>query len=474
MTIKNLKLSIFFIVISLLNSHSSFADVPYLGDSSSALWTKSRELEIGKQTYNKLLSQGRIIQNLADSDYLNYLGYRIATYADSRVGFHCFLTNATSINAFASIGGYIGINAGLVLATDNEHELAGVIAHEISHISQRHIARLITASKDRQIANIAAIAASILVAANTSGDSAGLSGISAVIANETQQTLNDIRSHEKEADRIGRNIMELADFDEIGMQTFFGKLYTPEYADKVPAYLLTHPLPQDRQADIEKLQKKSKKLLSSKEYYLFRARLRVKLLNKKELTKLINTDLASSKSNQVNSAKYSQALLAIKYGKINTAKKIINSLASSFEKNRDIQLLRAKLELLSNNNKQAKNIYTKLWQNFPDDSVVAYDYVKFLKINKKYLKAEKILKRQLEKGVTHAQIYRLYSEILHKLGKNLEKQLVLIDYYIITANYEKAKSQAIIALNNPSMNWQDKSQLNSKLKQINDIISNSK
>ena len=88
--------------------------------------------------YDRLYRQGHIYQSQADNDYLNYLGQKIGSYAKTRLGLKFYFTNSNLINAFATPSGYVGINVGLVLVTENEHELAGVIAHEIAHFSRTY------------------------------------------------------------------------------------------------------------------------------------------------------------------------------------------------------------------------------------------------------------------------------------------------------------------------------------------------
>ncbi len=450
---------------------SNAQKIPYIGDESSKLWSKTKEADIGKASYNHLLSQGRIINDAQQQDYLEDLGYKISTYANTRVGLNFFLTNSTSINAFASLGGYVGINAGLVLATDNEHELAGVLAHEITHVSQEHIARLILAVKDRQLANAAALIAGVLVASKTSS-SGGAGIIKAVIANETQQQLNDIRSHEQEADRIGKNLMQKAGFNKLGMQTFFAKLYSPSYINQAPSYLLTHPLPRDRVMEIDDLkQTKHKKLKSSDEYYLFKARIRVSMLSFNELNTTLENDLKDSNSQIKNAYYYAKSLAELKTGKIKSAISQLNKLNSRFSKKRDILLLKAKLALLSSKNKQASSIYKSLWKRFKNDSVVAYDYAMFLNNNNNnFKKTTKILKKQYEIGSRNPDLYYLYAEALLKTGQVVQQQQVLIDFYQLSGEYSRAKAQVTIALSNKSLTWKQRSQLESKKQEIEQII----
>lgn len=444
-------------------------NIPHLGSASDQLWAKSEELDIGKALYDQLLQRGNIYQSQADQDYLGYLGHKIGVYAPTRSGLRFFITKARSINAFASPGGYIGINAGLILATDNEHELAGVLAHEIAHVSQEHIARSILSAKNRQVGNLAAMAAGILMATQGSSD-AGIGTMSAVIANETQQQLNDIREHEKEADRTGRRIMTKAGFNELGMQSFFGKLYVPNSLKGTPSYLLTHPLPIARQASIDNLKKRSKKLRSSDEYYLFRARIRAKFLDKTELTQAIKKDRSANQAAIRDSAAYTDALRLMKYGKLNQASAALNQMKTTMRNKRDVRLLKAKIALINNQATKAKTIYRQLWKKYYGDSVVAYDYARYLVGQRNYPTAAKILEKQLNSNVLNPQLFLLYGQILEKLGETAKQQRVLIRYYQQRGDYEKALAQAQVAKANPNIDWQARAMFEAKEKELKRLV----
>lgn len=447
-------------------------NIPNLGSAADALWSKSDELSIGKATYNRLRQQGDLYESAANSDYLSYLGNKIASHTNTRLGLRFYLTRSTSINAFATPGGYVGVNVGLVLATDNEHELAGVLAHEIAHVSQEHIARTVLAAKDRQIANAAALVAGVLMASQGSAD-LGAGAISAVVAGERQSQINDIRRHEQEADRVGRRLMKQAGFNELGMQTFFGKLYTPSSSKNAPAYLLTHPLPESRQASLDSLQKRSHNLRSRGEYYLFRARVRSTFLPQPAIEQLITADKRSSKAPVRDSAWYLSALQALKFGDIQTALNALAQMQTALRDNRDVQLLQAKLRLLNRQNDKARFIYQRLWKQYSGDSVIAYDYAQFLKQRGELKKAESLLSKQLQSASLNPQLYWLYGQILGQLGETLKQHRVLIRYYRQSGQYVKALAQAQIAAALPELDWQSRAGFEAQQKVLQRLIEKS-
>ena len=156
-----------------------------------------------------------------------------------------------TINAFALPGGFMGFNSGLILAAQSESELAGVMAHEIAHITQKHLARMIAAQKYSMLTSLAAVALAIL--ASRTNPQAGQAILVASQARQIQSQLDFTRDHEKEADRIGLNILISAGLDPRGMSEFFEHLQKASrfHENGAPSYLRTHPITYERIADIE-------------------------------------------------------------------------------------------------------------------------------------------------------------------------------------------------------------------------------
>ncbi|HIE72507.1 MAG TPA: M48 family peptidase, partial [Planctomycetes bacterium] len=116
--------------------------------------------------------------------------------------FDFFIVDDPAINAFALPGGYIGVNVGLLLASETESELAGVLAHEVAHVTQRHIARSIYDTQRSSVLNIAAMLAAVLLGAATDAGSEATAGlITAAQAATIQRQINFTRANEHEADR---------------------------------------------------------------------------------------------------------------------------------------------------------------------------------------------------------------------------------------------------------------------------------
>ena len=187
--------------------------LPELGDAASNDLSLATEKRIGQQIMNDI--RWRDVSYLDDSEveeYLNQIGSRLAAASnDPGIGFYFFPVNDTSINAFAMPGGFIGVNTGLLLAAQSESEVAGVIGHEISHVTQRHIARQISLEKQMSVASMVAMAVALL-AARSNGQVASAAMVSAGGV-ATQAQLGYSRDFEREADRSGFDVLRKAGFD---------------------------------------------------------------------------------------------------------------------------------------------------------------------------------------------------------------------------------------------------------------------
>ncbi|MBK6742932.1 MAG: M48 family metallopeptidase [Hydrogenophilales bacterium] len=251
-------------------------DLPDLGDVSRVSLSESREAALGGRIMRQIRSDKGYLRDAELSEYLNNLGDRLAAANPSPSHhFYFFAVNDPSINAFALPGGYVGVHTGLIAAARNESELAGVLAHEIAHVSQNHIARIVDVQKSSTLTTLAALAVAILAARSDQGQ-VSQAAIATAQAMSIQNQLDFTREHEREADRIGLQTLANADFSPSGMATFFERLQAQtRFAESsAPAYLRTHPLTFERIADIQNRlgETPSRQVPDSLEFKLARAK----------------------------------------------------------------------------------------------------------------------------------------------------------------------------------------------------------
>jgi predicted Zn-dependent protease len=209
--------------------HEIHADPDYLDDPVL--------LEYVESIWRPLVAQARIRGNLTED-------------IDQRLAWQPFLVRDPEVNAFALPGGYVGVNLGLMAMTATRDELASVLAHEMSHITQRHIARSIGNSRRQSILSLATMLVGI-IAASRAGTSSVDGMNAAVVGSQAlaiQGQLNFSRDMEREADRVGFSVMTGAGFSPGGMAAMFEKLEQSSRLNDFGGYpyLRSHPLTSER------------------------------------------------------------------------------------------------------------------------------------------------------------------------------------------------------------------------------------
>jgi predicted Zn-dependent protease len=179
-----------------------------MGTAAQATLSIEDEYRIGRMVMRSLRQSGGILEDPEINEYLQSLGLRLSSLAhDGNRDFTFFLVNDSAINAFALPGGFVGIHSGLLLETRVESELAGVLAHEVAHVTQRHIARGIADQSRTSMVSAAATLAAILIGAAAGGSSdATMGAVTAVQGMAAQSQINFTRENEYEADRVGIGI----------------------------------------------------------------------------------------------------------------------------------------------------------------------------------------------------------------------------------------------------------------------------
>jgi predicted Zn-dependent protease len=250
------KTAVFFAALCLaLAAMSPAAEInlPDMGSPADAVLSKNDEQQLGRAIMRQIRASGELVEDPQINEYINEIGHRIAAQAnfDGDHEFSFFVVENPVINAFALPGGFIGVHTGLLEATRNEDELAGVLAHEVAHVTQRHIARRIHATQRQSILSTAIMLGAILAGAAGGGGDAMQGAIAVAQGTAAQQQINFTRQNEYEADRVGIAALAAAGFDPQGMGSFFEVMsrgITP-HEFRVPEFLRTHPVSSARIAE---------------------------------------------------------------------------------------------------------------------------------------------------------------------------------------------------------------------------------
>ncbi len=231
---------------------SAAASLPDLGSGANALSRRQEDYQVGRLLMRNLRSENMVLDDPEATGYLQALGSRLGVEAqDGEHRLTFFVVRDPAVNAFAIPGGFIGVNTGLILLTNNESELAGVMAHEIGHVVQRHIARAVQAQGRNSLTTIAAMLGALLIGALSGSADAAPGLIALAQGTAMQQQINFTRMEEHEADRVGIGYLSAAGFDPAGMAGFFGTMMRERggSTDLVPRLLLTHPVDSVRIAE---------------------------------------------------------------------------------------------------------------------------------------------------------------------------------------------------------------------------------
>lgn len=254
-------------------------NLPSMGSVAGTDLSPTEEQLLGEEIMSQIRADSAYLNDAETLDYLNHLGYRLVSVSKSHTyNFFFFPIIDHSLNAFALPGGFIAVHSGLFVAAQSESELAGVIGHEIGHVSQRHIARMIDQQRHSAALTIGSLLLAILAARAGGGQAATAVAMGSQAA-MIQNQLGFSRSAEREADRVGLTSLVNAGFDPKGMENFFARLHKNNryYEAAAPEYLSTHPLTVERISDMENRTRKMGAHLheDSLDFLLIQQRLRV-------------------------------------------------------------------------------------------------------------------------------------------------------------------------------------------------------
>lgn len=441
-------------------------ELPSIGEPADRTLSPVDESKLGASVVRQLRQRGYMVDDPELAEYLEALGRRLASYTGANpAGFEFFFINDTRINAFALPGGYIGLNAGLLLTTRNESELAGVLSHEIAHVTQRHIARQIEATQTLNLATMAALLVA-LIASGGSGDLAqaaltlGISGIQ-------QRQINFTRSHELEADRVGIRTLASAGFDPNGMASFFQRMeeQTRLYGDAVPEILRTHPVNVTRitEARSRAAGYPPAKPADEREYQLMQARLRV--ISSPQVTNALEHFQGRTRDNTGTEAdRYGLGLALLRAEQPEAAHEVFTALVRQQPERLHFRLELARAQLAGKSPKDALPTLEQTLARFPRSLPVAATYAEaLLRFNRPADARRAILAVDGALDGSLPDMYRLLAVAAQDLGWKAEALFRMAEYHYLQGDYAAAMDQLEAALRLPDINPNDKARAEAQL-----------
>ena len=233
-------------------AHGQNTRLPDIGSSAGEVLNPAQQAEYGAMTLSQLRHYGYILEDPLLEGWLQTVGQRLAASSDKpRQSFTFFLLKDRQINAFATLGGYVGTNAGLVLAATREDQVASVLAHEIAHVTQDHVLRAVERAERDSVPILLAMLGAIVAAQSSGSSSSGDATMAAIASAQgliAQRQIDYTRANEAEADRVGIQALARSGYDPKAMAEFFAVLQSVVRAnqggarERTPDYLQTHPV----------------------------------------------------------------------------------------------------------------------------------------------------------------------------------------------------------------------------------------
>lgn len=361
---------------------------------SFSAYTNEELDQLEQEFVHEINHSDAVLREPLAHDYINHLGERLAEHSQLAPP-DFFIVKSNEINAFAGPGGHIGVNTQLILETSTESELAGVMAHEMAHVRQHHLYRMIEHQKQMRIPMLASILAGLALGMVNPALSTG--ALYGALSGFAQDNINFVRANEHEADRLGINMLTKADFDPHGMPNFFKKLQQASryhYTENIPAILRTHPLDEDRIAEAEnRCSSPTKKLnLDQSQYLLFKELVRTTVnTNPKQLLEYYRYHCGQKTAD--NACRYGYALQYMHLNQYTQALNLLKPLWQETPNNLYYAIALAQTYAGLKEPQNAVNTLQDLYANFPENYAITLEYGNALLEAKQTAKAASILLR---------------------------------------------------------------------------------
>lgn len=421
-------------------------DLPDIGDSTGGFLSPEFERRLGQAFLSQVRKQADIVSDPEINTYIESIGYRLVSQSDNNEQqFTFFVINDALINAFAAPGGIVGINSGVILNAASESELAGVLAHEIAHVTQKHMARSVEMSQKMSIPMLAAMLGAILVA--TQNPEAGQAALMAVQGVSEQARINFTRTNEEEADRIGIQLLARSGFNPHGMADFFRKLQqNSRYFAQAPEFLRTHPLTTRRIADSQARAEAYSSIRGydeSQSFHLVKAKLVVKSHKTPEdAVELFSRRLANAgQERPADTDRYGYVIALTAAGQYALARQHIRRLLAGDQENTAYLLAAADIEVQQGNYDAAFNIFSEAEQLYPDYRPLVLTYANaLLKAEQPYLARDK-LRSYGKFQAPDITYYDYLARAEAESGNLIESSMAHAEYYFLTGETRVAIEQ---------------------------------
>ena len=459
-------------------SENLYADLPSIGDSAGSVISPVEERKLGAAFMRSIRQAGIVLDDLEITSYLKSLGRRLVTNSDTPAQpFTFFVVNEPSINAFAGPGGRKVEPPCLFIASETESELAGVLAHEIAHVTQRHLARAFEAADNLSIPSMAALIAAILI--GTQNPEAGIATAVATQAAGLQYQINFTRANEYEADRVGIQTLANAGLDPYGMPMFFERLQKNSrlYGSRPPEFLSTHPVTTNRIAEAtSRAEKYPAGEKDSLDFQLIRAKLQVLIYD--DPSQVID-DYRQYRKRGEKAEPYRQYEYALLLSATNNNREALKILKSLH--NKDPDRIAYRLALADIYNKvgepgQAITLYEDSLELYPGSLELVVPYARTLLATGQASKAYMMLRDSYtisdisSEKYNDPHIYKLLAQAAEATDREAQMHGAMSQYYFLNGFTRQAIQQLQLASREPGLSNYESARIQARLKELKALL----
>jgi predicted Zn-dependent protease len=447
--------------------------LPDLGGSADAILSPQTERRLGESIVRDMRHDPQFIDDPEISEYLGMLGARLSQVTPgARHDFEFFAVRDPSINAFALPGGFVGVHTGLLNAAETESQLASVLAHEIAHVTQRHIARMLGQQEQMQLPMLAALAAAILLGRSRPDLAAGAAAATQAGALSAQLAYS--REFERDADRVGLQALADAGFDARAMAVFFEKMQRSQRVSDdgtLPGYLRTHPVSIERIADAQNkvASMPYRQHLDSTEFHLVRAKLRAEAGDAH--------DAVSHFERAVRDGRYANEA-AGRYGLVNALLRVrrAKDAAAGMARLRKtgaggpmIETLDARVRQALGDHAGAEKLLAQARLRYPHSRPILYAHVASLQEGSRHEEAAGVLMEAVRSYPADPRLRGLQSLSYAALGKRLLQHQAQAEYYALRGSMPAAIEQLQLARRAGDGDFYQLSVVDARLKELRSL-----
>ncbi len=427
---------------------------------------------------NVMRAQGMLVEDTIINSYFTEMGYRLVMHSTGRTqDFHFHILKVPGINAFAAPAGVVALNAGLVLAADSADEVAGVVAHEVSHVTQNHLSRGMEEARNISIPVMLATLGLVMVGGMAGGlDGNAAQGILATGAGLSQQAqINYTRQNEAEADRIGIQLLARAGYDPEGMVSFFDTLnrWVRTQGDGPPEYLRTHPMTITRVAEARQRTEQMDPPASQKQrddrFDFIQARLRVLMTpDPGDAIDYFQTRLERGQGREI-AMRYGLAMALIEARRTETAREQLDRLLAASPEDQLFRMLEGDLLVAEDRTRRALDAFAALHRDYGHSATVSLAYAEALLRSsdpEDAQRASELLQMQLRRNPQDSQVTELLARAADRAGDPVRAAEAVATHYYQLGGLPQAIDQLERVLERGDLDYYDRARISAKLDQM--------